>query len=114
MIKTIRRILGGTVDAHIAETHDIMIRCARRCAYDLGHAIDMIDLKPGDYRADLVKHLRSTQEHWIGLFRSGNHMKDYRLYLHHELDKRARTIERLYGLLDQHKIEDPQDERIGF
>lgn len=114
MIKAIRRFIGGTVDAHIAETHDIMIRCARRCAYDLGHAIDMIHLQPGDYRRDLVEHLRAAQRHWIGLFKSGNHMKDYRLHLHHELGKRNQTIERLYALLDEHKIEDPQDDRVGF
>jgi hypothetical protein len=115
MIKTIRRILGGTVDAHVAEQHDLLIKCARRCAYDLGHAIDLIYLTgPTDHRRDLVEHLTRNQKHWIGLFKSGNHMKDYHHHLHNTIEKQEVTIDRLYRLLDEAGIEDPKDERLPF
>jgi len=110
MIKTIRRILGGTVDAHLMEAHDIMIRCARRCAYDLGHAIDLID----NHDDMLVQMLIRKQKHWIDLFKGGNSAKDYAVRLHDELDRADETIERLYALLDAAGIEDPKDKRLPF
>ena len=110
MITTIRRILGGTADAHIIETHEIMIRCARRCAYDLDHAVDMIRLDEGDWRVEIRDMLRQKARYWIGLFASGNSVKDYRLRLHADLDDRDREIERLRGLCEANGI-DHQDPR---
>jgi hypothetical protein len=114
MIKTIRRILGGTVDAHIAEEHDLLIRCARRCAYDLDHAIGLIRLDKNDYMRPIVQRLEQNQKHWIGLFKGGNSMKAYRHELQNEIYQQDLIINRLYKLLDDAGIIDPSDQRLPF
>lgn len=114
MIKAIRRFLGGTVDSHAAELHELTIRCARRCAYDFGHALDFIDMKPNDYRRPLVMEMQRRQQHWLALFKSGNSMKDYRSELQNEIWRQEQTINRLYKLLDDAGIADPRDQRLPF
>lgn len=105
MIKALRRIIGGTADAHIIETHEIMIKCARRCAYDLGHAISLMHMDKNDWRRPIYDQLQANQEHWIGLFRSGNTMKDYRIKLHNDIDNRDAEIARLRAIIEAHGID---------
>lgn len=105
--------LGGTADAHIIETHDLVIRSARRCAYDLAHALDLVTLDK--WNQDIVASLRAKQRLWIGIFASGNTAKDYRSELHQALRKSELEIERLRKLLKDNGIEDLADrDRIPF
>jgi hypothetical protein len=83
----------------LAETLAITLRCARRCAYDLSHAADMIPSAPGDWRSDFAERFARKAAHWQSLFSSGTTVKDYRLELHRELDDRDRTIARLRAAL---------------
>ncbi len=87
------------------ETLELTIRAARRCAYDLGHAADLIAL--GRMNEEMATLFRERSKHYIGLFQSGNSMKDYRHRLHDEINEHESTIERLRAVLAEHKIDDP-------
>lgn len=89
----------------LMEAHNILIRAARRCAYDLRHAAALIDK---DHWSDLKQHLRRNAEHWVALFQSGNSVKDYQIQLHHEIEIRDRKILELKNLLRENGI-DPQE-----
>ncbi len=91
------------------QLYEILLKSARRCAYDLGHAVDMID---GTRESELKDILRNSAEHWKDLFTAGNAMKDYRLsYVHDIFDleqdvKRAETeLTRLITLLEEAGID---------
>lgn len=75
------------------------LRCARRCAYDLSHAVSSI---PMDDPMRIIYEVRSKQ--WVELFQSGNAMKDYRLELHAEIEKRECALNDWSKLLKEHKI----------
>lgn len=81
--------LRPTPEHGLAETLAITIKCARRCAYDLSHAADCVD------DARLARVYRTRAKHWQSLFSSGTSMKDYRLELHREIEKRDAVIESL-------------------
>ena len=97
MIKRlIRRLLDEpTPEDGLAETLAITIRCARRCAYDLSHAADMIPYEPGHFFAPWHKRMQDKASHWQSLFSSGASMKDYRLKLHQEIDRQEEVIRKL-------------------
>lgn len=86
----------------LMEAHNILIKSARRCAYDLRHAASLID---HGHWSDLKDHLTRNAEHWVALFQSGNSIKDYQLELHREIDIRDREIVRLKKLLEANNIE---------
>lgn len=91
--RLLRRWIGEpTPEDGLAETLAITIRCARRCAYDLSHAADMIDPRMG---REWEQRFQDKANHWQSLFSSGTSTKDYRLRLHSELDQANRTIEKL-------------------
>jgi hypothetical protein len=98
MLASLRRWLGGTADAHVAELHDVLLRSARRCAYDLRHAADEI----ADQR--LRKGFGDRADMWVGIFASGNALKDYRLELHREIQKRDVEIARLRTLCEANGV----------
>lgn len=93
--RLLRRLLEvSEPEDGLAETLAITIRCARRCAYDLSHAADLL---PDDksLAGSFKPHFAAKADHWQGLFSSGASMKDYRLRLHSDLDEQVRLVERL-------------------
>lgn len=111
--RLLRRWLGEpTPEDGLAETLAITIRCARRCAYDLSHAADLIDHR-GPW-AEFGKRFEQKAAHWQSLFSSGTRMKDYRLELHHELEKAERTIEALRARLRDAGLSDVLDNETPF
>lgn len=94
--RLLRRWVGEpTPEDGLAETLEITIRCARRCAYDLSHAADMIPSDISHLYGPWRKRMQSKADYWQSLFSSGASMKDYRLRLHRDLDERDHKIERL-------------------
>jgi len=92
MLASIRRWLGGTADAHIGELHDVLLRSARRCAYDLRHAADeIVDVR-------VRQGYQERAEMWVSIFASGNALKDYRLEWHREILQKDVEISRLRAL----------------
>jgi hypothetical protein len=98
MLASLRRWLGGTPEAHIAELHDVLLRSARRCAYDLRHAADEI------VEARTRRAYGDRADMWLGIFASGNALKDYRLELHREIQKRDTEIARLRALCEANGV----------
>ena len=93
--RLLRRLLEvSEPEDGLAETLAITIRCARRCAYDLSHAADLL---PDDQSlaGTFKPHFAAKADHWQSLFSSGTSMKDYRLRLHQDLDDQARLIDQL-------------------
>lgn len=101
MIKRlIRRWLNETTpEDGLAETLEITLRCARRCAYDLSHAADMITSDQEHFYFPWRKGMQKRADYWQSLFSSGTSMKDYRLQLHRALDERDHKIDRLRAKL---------------
>lgn len=116
VLTSIRLWLSGTADARVFETHNILIRCARRCAYDLGHALEMIDSEShvAHIHAETIEHLRRNQRHWEMLFASGNSMKDYRLRLHHEIEAKDEMIRNFRELCAKNSLIAWFDDDIPF
>jgi hypothetical protein len=90
---------------HTVEALELTVRSARRCAYDLVHCSDALIMGRKD--GEMAELFRERANHYVGLFQSGNAMKDYRHRLHDQIEEQERTIERLRALLAEHKIDDP-------
>lgn len=85
--------------------HEILIRLARRCAYDFAHAADFIP--PRDPIAKDLGYPARAQW-WISVFQSGNPAKDYRNKIVMELGTAENTIEQLISLCEKNNIEVPE------
>ena len=72
------------------ELVQLLVKGARRCAYDLRHAAD-------DAR-DNGQLWRQRAEMWIGIFDPGDGLKDYRHRLHRTIADQESTIEGLREL----------------
>lgn len=78
-----------------AELMELLIKGARRCAYDLRHAADDIGGTFWHSRADM----------WIGIFDPARGLKDYRTRLHHTIMEQSATIEGLRELCRSKGVE---------
>lgn len=85
----------------LAEQHNILIRLARRCAYDFAHAADFV---PKDHWLRMDWPERAG--YWTMLFGAGNPGKDYRLRLHDTIDRQAAHIEKLEKFCDERGLFD--------
>ena len=86
----VSRIAKRTPHDELAQQYALMILSARRCAYDLAHAVDEM---PADI-AD--RFFRDRSEHWLQLF-SPDGVKNYRHEMHRriaELEARCASLER--------------------
>lgn len=72
----------------MAEEYSLLTKMARRCAYDLCHAVDY--LPPGFMRDSL----KDAPKMWLSIF-APDGVKDYRHSLYHEIDKAERRVEKL-------------------
>lgn len=79
------------------ELVQLLVKGARRCAYDLRHAAD-------DAR-DNSELWRQRAEMWIGIFDPGDGLKDYRHRLHQVISDQESTIEGLRNLCRINAIE---------
>ena len=82
------------------ETLELTIRSARRCAYDLRHAAEMLE----DRETSIM--FRERADHYVKLFQSGNSMKDYRHGLHRTIDSLEIKVDSLKAILKEHNIPD--------
>lgn len=85
----------------LIETLELTIRSSRRCAYDLGHASELIENK------EMQSLFRQRANHYVKFFQSGNSCKDYRHELHRTIDNLEIKVESLRALLKEHNIPDP-------
>jgi len=80
------------------ELFELLVKAARRCAYDLGHAIDNIDNR------DIASEFRERQRYWLTIFDPANGPKEYRHRLHIDLMRVSRELEDAIKLLDANGI----------
>lgn len=76
----------------LLDDYELLVRCARRCAYDLNHCVGMIDRER--YSA-LKPLLESKADHWVDLFAKGNPGKDYRHDLLRRLHDAQDALEKI-------------------
>lgn len=83
------------------EALELTLRSARRCAYDLRHAAEILD--------DQVMSLlfRQRADHYVKLFQSGNSMKDYRHELHRTIEDLEMKVDSLRAVLKENNVPDP-------
>lgn len=84
--------------------HEFLLRLARRCAFDMAHAVDFIS--PSNPIARELGY-RERAEWWISVFHTGNPGKDYRNKVVMELNDAERTIETLITLCEEHNVPIP-------
>lgn len=87
------------------ETHVLVLKAARRCAYDLKHAAGQLSHKD----PELSKHFYSRARMWLNIFQPTGG-KDYRHELHSELSQLETKLSVVRDILKKHGIEDPTAE----
>lgn len=99
---------------HIWSHYLIMLKSARRCAYDLRHAADLI----GDDGEGIDWNERA--EHWLRIFAPGG-VKDYRqemqmeiMFLEMEIQDHVRKLEANGIPYSSRVVKKKQDEDIPF
>lgn len=84
------------------ELLELTIKAARRCAYDLAHAVDHMEV--GEFR-DTLTH---RAHHWKTVFNPANGPKDYRHDLHVKVGSLERRVAGLLVLCKANGV-DPGD-----
>lgn len=79
------------------EEYTLVLKAARRCAYDLGHAARHAD------DIELRELFSGRARIWQTIF-SPTGAKDYRHELHHDIDRLEDQVNRLIQLCDDNKI----------
>ncbi len=87
------------------QLYEILLKSARRCAYDLNHAVDMID------ESEMKQILLERAKYWKDLFTAGTNMKDYRISyvndifeLEQNVERAEKELVRLIKLLEERGI----------
>lgn len=88
-----------------AADYEVLIRLARRCAYDFAHATEFIPEKTYFMGRDEWDRIARS---WVTLFAKGNPGKDYRIKREMERDQARRIAREAIDLLIQHNIEVPE------
>lgn len=78
------------------------MKSARRCAYDLQHAVHEMD--PDSF---FYKEFELRSQKWIELFQTGNSAKDYYVGIYTLLQNAEDRVEKLKAELKKHGIPDP-------
>lgn len=88
-----------------AADYEVLIRMARRCAYDLKHAASV--MPPGQgYMSRDVWEARANS--WVRLFARGNPGKDYRIKRDVELQQAESIAREAIALLRENNITVPR------
>ncbi len=89
----LRWLSGNDPYFALLEQHDLLIKCARKCAYDFRRCVDEVP-----ETSKLISFgMEERAEYFIGLFQSGNSMKDFRIELISEIEELKRLLH-LHGI----------------
>lgn len=92
------------VPEELVELHDVLLKAARRCAYDLSHALDMVTLPEAD-ETQLLPAMRARCNLWIDIFAGADGLKDYRNRLHRRIEELEWDLLQAETALKKHGIE---------
>lgn len=81
------------------ELMELVIKAARRCAYDLAHAADW------QLDAEQRKMFQARAKNWLTIFNPANGPKDYRHRMHVDISMLEIKIRRLQELCRKHDID---------
>lgn len=87
-----------------AADYEVLVRLARRCAYDFGHAASFIPETTYFMSRD---EWEGVAGHWVRLFAKGNPGKDYRMKRNMELDAWRAAAEEAVEVLRANNIDLP-------
>ena len=90
------------IQEDLQQMYELLTMSARRCAYDLRHAADMIDYKGPD--KEFHKLFSERASYWIGLF-APDGMKNYRHNLHMEIFQLECKVDKLKKILKENNID---------
>lgn len=93
---------GDLPEEHLAEHYLILLKSARRCAYDLRHAADMLPSEGPD--ANFSQIFRDRAHQWIGIF-APDGIKNYKLELHQEMFRIECEVRRLIKLCKDNGVD---------
>jgi hypothetical protein len=91
---------------HLVEQHSLLIKAARRCAYDLRHCIQ--EIPESNYKYSSPEWWGERANMWVDIFTEDG-AKNYRHKLHSEIFKMECEVNRLEKLLDANNIEHKKD-----
>lgn len=111
MIKKLKLFFkwANTPKEDMAEIHELIVKSARRCAYDLKHTITTL------YRYDeeLAEFYDSRCDIWLNIFEN-DAGKKYRHDLHKEISRLNGRIKFLENILNEHNIDYSKKDDIPF
>ncbi len=93
----------------LRDQHMMLIKCARRCAYDLMHCSSDLSL----YDEKWSNIYRDRARHWDSIF-SPDGVKNYRLELHMKIIDLERSNAKMSDMLKELGVYNPHDERMPF
>lgn len=88
----------------LVQQHDLLLKSARRCAYDMRHASDFIPVSAGNELFG-AKFYRERANMWLGIF-TPDGIKNYQHELFNRISELERELERTRALLAKNGIED--------
>lgn len=117
LFSVFRRKLGDHMNQReTAQLLELTTKCARRCAHDLAHAADSLDMIGISYpriREEAAEY-RERARHWLTIFNPANGPKNYRARILLELEVAHDMNDRLKKLCDKHGIDWADDDDIPF
>lgn len=99
----LRRKLRVTPHDHLLADYEVLVRLARRCAYDFSHACDFVEMPK--YLRDIDYPGRARM--WVRLFAKGNPGKDYRIQTVQRLEQAEDAVRTLVKLCQANDVEIP-------
>lgn len=106
-LKALRQMWRSPRLEHAAD-YEVLVRMARRCAYDFRHATGFIPEKTYYLSRD---EWGEMAEAWVRLFARGNPAKDYRIKAAEELDEARKIAREATDLLHANGVEVPEHMR---
>lgn len=96
------------------ELYELLIKAARRCAYDLGHASQDINRDVTHWSGESGQQYWNDKHYsWLRIF-SPDGMKLYRHELHYDIDRLATLVDNYREWFKDANIEDPIYDGIPF
>jgi len=92
----------NTSYSDMAEIHELIVKAARRCAYDLKHAANDLSFTKEPFADEYL----ARADMWLDIFAPGGD-KNYRHRLHRDISLLEMQIGTYQKLLADHGIEDP-------
>lgn len=99
----------------LRQLNELMVKSARRCAYDLRHAASYLSMSSPDGKLPPeceIFHERSR--YWLSVFNPADGGKNYRTQLGNEIDKLQDEVERLEKLCRDNNINPTHPTRFPF